>query len=105
MDTHKEDGQNLTYTMNLQPRNFRGSVENFVKRFNTIETNVFQHRASFGQQLIGDNYYFVAKMDEKEVLHESIQDQKSYAKMKLNGIGGGIGDIRNIIISGNLLNR
>ena len=33
MDTHKEDGQNLTYTMNLQPRNFRGSVENFVKRF------------------------------------------------------------------------
>ena len=66
---------------------------------------IFQHRASFGQQLIGDIYYFVAKMDEKEVLYESIQNPKSYAKMKLNGIGGGIGDIRNIIISGDLLNR
>ena len=67
---------------------------------------IFQHRASFGQQLIGDNYYFVAKMDEEEVLHEPIQDPKSYAKMKLNGIGDpAIGDIRNIIISGNLLKR
>ena len=56
--------------------------------------------------MIGDNYYFVAKMDEEEVLHEPIQDPKSYAKMKLNGIGDpAIGDIRNIIISGNLLNR
>ena len=44
-------------------------------------------------------------MDEEEVFNESIQDPKSYAKMKLNGIGDGIGDIRNIIISGNLLNR
>ena len=45
-------------------------------------------------------------MDEEEVLREPIQDPKSYAKMKLNGIGDpAIGDIRNIIISGNLLNR
>ena len=44
-------------------------------------------------------------MDEEEVLREPIQDPKSYAKMKLNGIGDGIGDIRNIIISGNLLKR
>ena len=66
---------------------------------------IFQHRASFGQELIGDIYYFVAKMDE-EVLREPIQDPKSYAKMKLNGIGDpAIGDIRNIIISGNLLKR
>ena len=56
--------------------------------------------------MIGDNYYFVAKMDEEEVLRERIQDPKSYAKMKLNGIGNSdIGYIRNIIISGNLLNR
>ena len=56
--------------------------------------------------MIGDNYYFVAKMDGKKVLRKPIQDPKSYAKMKLNGIGDpAIGDIRNIIISGNLLNR
>ena len=43
-------------------------------------------------------------MDEEEVLRERIPDPKSYAKMKLNGIGNSdIGDIRNIIISGNQL--
>ena len=44
-------------------------------------------------------------MDEEEVFNESIQNPKSYAKMKLNGIGDPAGDIRNIIISGNLLSR
>ena len=44
-------------------------------------------------------------MDEEKLLRESIPDPKSYAKMKLNGIGDPAGDIRNIIISGNLLNR
>ena len=61
-----------------------------------------QHSASFEQQLKGDKYYFIAKIDGQELLNKQNPDPKEYENMILNGPLGNRpqGEIKQIRLSG-----